>query len=52
MQLISPVASHSRVQDLSRQRTGSWIENYGTKVSEDNSDQQSAADEMREQIAV
>ena len=31
---------------------GSGIEKYGTKVQEDQSDQQSAADERSEQIAV
>jgi len=32
--------------------TGSGIEKYGTEVQQDHSDQQSAADERSEQIAV
>ena len=58
--MISTVASHSvvqeechsRVQDSREQRPGSGIEKYGTKVKEDHSDHQSAADETSEQIAV
>ena len=58
--MIFPVASHSgvqeeyhsKVQDLQLQMRGSGIEKYGTKVQEDHSDQQSAADERSEQIAV
>jgi len=56
MQVISPVASHSgvqdechsRVQDPLQQRPGSGIEKYGTKVQEGHSDQQSTADERSE----
>src|SRR6218665_1502283 len=51
--VTSPVASHSgvqeechsRVQGPLQQRSGSWTEKYRTKVQEDHSDQQSAADE-------
>jgi len=43
---------HSKVQDPQLQVPGSGIEKYGTKVQEDHSDQQSAADERTEQIAV
>jgi len=43
---------HSKVQDPQPQRPGSGIGNYGTKVQEDHSDQQSAANERSEQIAV
>ena len=58
--MISPVASHSgvqeechsRVKDPPQQRPGPGIEKYGTKVQEDHSDQQSAADERIEQIVV
>src|SRR6218665_2341973 len=60
--VISPVASHSgvqdechsRVQDPQQQRPGFGIEMYmyGTKVQEDHSDHQSAANERSEQIAV
>jgi len=58
--MIFPVASHSgvqeeyhsKVQDLQLQMHGSGIEKYGTKVQEDHSDQQSAAVERSEQIAV
>src|SRR6218665_3091221 len=57
---ISPVASqsgmqgecHSRVQGPLQQRPGFGIEKYWTKVHEDHSDQQSAAGERSEQIAV
>ena len=58
-QMIFPVASHSgvqeeyhsKVQDPQLQMPGSGIEKYGTKVQEDQSVQQSAADERSEQIA-
>jgi len=40
------------VQDPLQQRPGSGIEKYGTKVQEDHGDQQSAADERNEQIAL
>ena len=58
--MISPVASHSGVQEERRsimqdplqERPGSGIKKYGTQVQEDHSDQQSAADERSEQIAV
>jgi len=58
--MIFPVAPHSgvqeeyhsKVQDPQLQMPGSGIEKYGTKVQEDHSDQQSAADERSEQIAV
>ena len=43
---------HSKVQNPQPQMPGSGIEKYGTKVQEDHSDQQSAADERSEQIAV
>ena len=43
---------HSKVQDPQLQMAGSGIEKYGTNVQEDHSDQQSAADERSEQIAV
>ena len=46
------VGYHSKVQDPQLQMLGSGIEKYGTKVQEDYSDQQSAADERSEQIAV
>jgi len=57
-QMIFPVAphsevqeeSHSKVQDPQLQMPGYGIEKYGTKVQEDHSDQQSAADERSEQI--
>jgi len=42
---------HSKVQDPQPQSPGSGLEKYGTKVQEDHSDQQSAADECSEQIA-
>jgi len=59
-QMIFPVASHSgvqeeyhsKVQDPQLQMPGSGIEKFGTKVQEDHSDQQSAADKRSEQIAV
>ena len=43
---------HSKVQDPQLQMLGSGKEKYGTKVQEDHSDQQSAANERSEQIAV
>jgi len=43
---------HSKVQDPLLQMSGSGIEKYKTKVQEDHSDQQSAANERSEQIAV
>ena len=43
---------HSKVQDPQPQMPGSGMEKYGTKVQEDHSDQQSAADERSKQIAV
>jgi len=54
--MIFPVASHSgvqeeyqsKVQDPQLQMPGSGIEKYRTKVQEDHSDQQSAADERSE----
>jgi len=60
MQVISPIASHSgvheeshsRVHDPPQQMPGSGIDKYGTKVQEDHSEQQSAADERSEQIVV
>jgi len=59
-QMISTVASHSGVQEeyhskvrhSQPQRLGSVIRRCGTKVQEDHSDQQSAADERSEQISV
>src|SRR6218665_3049865 len=59
-QVISPIASHSvmqeeshsRVQDPLEQRPGSRTEQYGTKVQDHRSDQQVAPDERSEQIAV
>ena len=58
--MIFPEASHSgvqeeyhfKVQDPPQQRPGPGIEKYGTKVQEDNSDQQSEADDRSEHIAV
>ena len=41
---------HSKVQDPQLQMPGYGIEKYGTKVQQDHSEQQSAADERSEQI--
>ena len=61
--MIFPVASHSGVQEEYHSKVhpqhspttanaGSGIEKCGTKVQENHSNQQSAADERSEQIAV
>jgi len=42
----------TRVHDPPEQRPGTGTEQYGAKVQEDHSDQQVAADERSEQIAV